>query len=91
VQLLRSLVEGLQFPALVIGVDRQEVGPDGKDAATAFTEATGIPVAPVVRMTDVLGYLDETGRLPAGPRHDCLVYLEEYGTEDARAWAQARR
>jgi len=91
VALLRSLVEGARFPALVIAVDRQEVGPDGTDACGKFTADTGIAVTPTVTMTEALTHLEATGRLPALDRARCVDYLERYGTPAAKAWAAARR
>jgi orotate phosphoribosyltransferase len=88
--LLASLVEGVRFPALVVAVNREEVGPDGRDAASRFTEETGVPVHAVVAMTDLLGYLDETGRLPPDARARCVEYLARHGTPSARSWAEAR-
>jgi orotate phosphoribosyltransferase len=91
VLMLESVVQGARFPALVIAVNRQEVGPDGSDACGAFTSATGVPVYPAVTMTEVLTHLDETGRLHADDRRRCAEYLERYGTSEARAWAADRR
>lgn len=76
---------------LVIAVDRQETGPDGRDACGQFTADTGIPVAPTVTMTEALGHLEATGRLPAADRARCVEYLERYGTPQAKAWAAARK
>lgn len=90
VALLRTLVEGARFPCLVIALDRQEVGPDGNDACGKFTADTGIPVVPAVTMTEVLGYLDETGRLKGEDRARCLAYLSSFGTPPAKAWATAK-
>ena len=91
VALLRSIVPGVTFPALVIAVNRQEVGPDGTDAATAFTAAAGVPVFAAVTMTEILTHLEETGRLPAEMRARCAEYLGQYGTAEAKAWAAKRR
>ena len=90
VALLKSLVEGAAFPVLVIALDRQETGPDGRDACGQFTLDTGIPVAPAVTMTEVLTHLEATDRLPAGDRGRCVEYLARYGTPIAKAWAAAR-
>jgi orotate phosphoribosyltransferase len=90
VALLRSLVEGAKFPCLVIALDRQEVGPDGHDACGKFTADTGIPVVPAVTMTEVLGYLDETGRLKGEDRTRCIAYLSSFGTPPAKAWAATK-
>jgi len=90
VSLLRSLIEDAKFPVLVIALDRQETGPDGRDACGAFAEDTGIPVAPVATMTEVLTHLESTGRLGATDRGRCVEYLERYGTAPAKAWAATR-
>jgi len=87
VALLRSLVENASFPALAIALDRMEVGVDGVDACAKFTEATGVPVYPTVKMTEVLTLLTETDRLSAEDGERCRAYLGEYGTEEAKAWA----
>jgi orotate phosphoribosyltransferase len=90
VALLRSLVEGIRFPALVIAVDREETGPDGRDAGTAFTAETGVPVVPAVTMTQVLDHLHASGRLPAADRARCVAYLASFGTPAAKSWAASR-
>jgi len=91
VALLRSVVPGARFPALVIAVNRQEVGPDGTDAATAFTSAAGVPVFAAVTMTEILTHLEDTGRLAPEMRAKCVEYLATYGTAEAKAWAAKRR
>jgi len=91
VLLLKSIVPGARFPALVIAVNRQEVGADGADACSAFTSAAGVPVFAAVTMTEILTHLEETGRLPAADRTRCVEYLQRYGTAEAKAWAAKRR
>ena len=90
VALLKSLVEGARFPALVIAVDRQEVGPDGIDAASKFEKDTGIPVFPAVTMTEALTHLESTARLDPVMQKRCVEYLTTYGTPAAKAWAAER-
>lgn len=87
VALLRSLVPGVTFPALVIAVNREEIGPDGVDACASFTAATGVPVFPVVTMTEILGHLRETGKLVGEDLARCRDYLGRYGTASAKTWA----
>lgn len=91
VALLRNLVPDAKFPVLVIAVDRQEVAPEGKDACTAFTEATGVPVVAAVTMCEILEHLEGTEHLSADHREAALRYFEDYGTDEAKAWAGARR
>ena len=90
VTLLRSLVEGVRFPALVVAVNREEVGTDGRDACSRFAEDTGVPVAAALTMTEILTHLEATGRLPVEERRRCAAYLAQYGTSTARAWAASR-
>jgi orotate phosphoribosyltransferase len=91
VDLLRSLVPGVKFPALLVAMNREEVGADGKDACARFSADTGVPVFAAVRMTEALGHLHGTGRLPAAERSRCAAYLDQYGTAEARTWAAANR
>lgn len=90
VALLKSIVPGARFPALVIAVNRQEIGPDGLDAAAAFTAAAGVPVFAAVTMTEILTHLEATGRLPAEIRARCAEYLGKYGSAEAKSWAASR-
>jgi orotate phosphoribosyltransferase len=87
VSLLRSLVKGATFPVLVIAVDREEVLAEGSDACSKFTAETGVPVAPTVRMTEILSHLEATGRLSAADKARCAEYLARHGTPAAKAWA----
>ena len=87
--LLRSIVPDVRFPALVVAVNRQEVGAEGLDACAAFAAATRVPVHATVTMTQILEHLETTQRLPADARARCAEYLARYGTPEARAWAAA--
>jgi orotate phosphoribosyltransferase len=91
VALLRGLVADVRFPALVIAVDREEVGDDGLDAAARFTAETGVAVFAALTITELLSHLEETGRLDDRQRASCAEYLAAYGSPSARAWAAARR
>ncbi len=91
VKLLQGLVPDVTFPALSVAVDRQETKPDGGNAIERFTELTGVPVIPTVRMTEILDHLMATDRLPGEDRERCLAYLERYGTEEALSWVADRR
>ncbi|MCK6478957.1 MAG: orotate phosphoribosyltransferase [Planctomycetes bacterium] len=84
--LLRSLVPGARFPALLVAVAREEVGPDGRDALERFTADTGVPVHPAVTMTEALSHLRDAGRLSGADRERCSAYLRQYGTPAARDW-----
>ena len=88
VALLREIAPGSEVVSLLIVLDRQEVTPDGRDAVASFTADTGVPVAPVLRLTELVDYLAETGRITADDVSRCRAYWGEFGTDAARAWAK---
>lgn len=88
--LLKEVAPEGSVVALVIVLDRQEVRPDGVNAVAAFTEQSGVPVLPVVTLTETLTYLRGAGRLPDADHARCVAYLAEYGTAEAKAWAAAQ-
>ena len=88
--LLREVAPEGSVVALFIVLDRQEVRPDGVNAVAAFSEQSGVPVLPVVTLTQTLEYLRDAGRLPDADHDRCLAYLTTYGTDAAMAWAAAR-
>jgi orotate phosphoribosyltransferase len=86
-ELLRTVAPGARFPALLVALDRQETAPDGQGAAEAFTARTGIPVFPVVTLTEVVDHLAARGVLAEADRVRCRAYWARHGTAPARAWA----
>ena len=88
--LLAQLSPEGRVVALVIVLDRMEVRPDGVDAVGAFAEQSGVPVVPVVSMTETLEYLRGSDRLNDEDWGRCLAYLAEYGTEAAKTWVAAQ-
>jgi orotidine-5'-phosphate decarboxylase len=80
---LNRLVEKPDIIGLVIGVDRQEVGIDGKSAIEEFTRTTGIPVYSIVTATDIHEYLSRDAE--SDPKVQRMAtYLRVYGTKEAR-------
>jgi orotate phosphoribosyltransferase len=70
--------------SIVIVVDRQEIGADGKNAVEEFTRATGIPVYPILKITDIIQYLSERTEYLKQYRR-MSEYLLQYGTAEALA------
>ena len=68
-------------------LDRQERAPDGTDAVSAFTQRTGVPVLPVVRLTDTVDHLHARGALAPDDLARIRAYWAEFGTPEAQAWA----
>ncbi len=88
--LLKQVAPEGSVVALLIVLDRQEVRPDGVNAVAAFVEQSGVPVLPVVTMTQALTYLRDEGRLGDDDHGRCVSYLSQYGTEEAKAWAASQ-
>ncbi len=89
VTFLRQLDPGARFPALLIVLDRQERAPDGTDAVSAFTQRTGVPVLPVVRLTETVDHLAGRGALQASDLQRIKAYWAEFGTPAAQTWARS--
>jgi orotate phosphoribosyltransferase len=89
VEFLRLAAPKATFAALLVVLDRQETTPDGGDAVGSFTKATGVPVMPVVRITETIDHLASRGLLSADDLRRCKSYWKEHGTPPARAWASA--
>jgi orotate phosphoribosyltransferase len=87
VAFLREIDPTCEFAALLIVLDRQEVKPDGSNAVAAFSEATGVPVMPIITLTEVVDYLAEKGAISAEDLARCRAYWAEFGTDEAKAWA----
>ncbi len=47
---------------VLLALDRQEIGPDGRAATTEIEQQYAIPVWAIVTMADVIAYLEESGR-----------------------------
>jgi orotate phosphoribosyltransferase len=84
-KLLNRLASGLTYSGLVVGVDRQEIGENGKNAVDEFTAETGIRVYSIVTATEILERLTETGDITPLNRQRFIDYIREFGTEEAKA------
>jgi len=82
--LLNKIAKNLKFPALLIAVDRQEVGIDGKNAIKEFTDKTGIPVKSIVSISDILEYLKKDKNKYENDISRIENYLKVYGTDEVK-------
>lgn len=91
VEFLRRLAPNGRIVALLVVLDRQETRADGSDALSHFATASGVPVVPVLRLTEVLDVLAASKRITSQDLERCRAYWSEYGTAAAREWAGALR
>ncbi|MFN3920454.1 MAG: orotate phosphoribosyltransferase [Methylohalobius sp.] len=48
--------------AVLLALDRQEIGPDGRSAVSEIEQQYAIPVRAIATMANVIAYLEESGR-----------------------------
>lgn len=84
IELLKGLVSDVKFPALVIAVDRQEVGVDGKSAIEEFEKKTKISVFAIVSICEIVEYLSETEKMTSAEKQRIVEYLKQYGVEKVK-------
>ncbi len=86
----RSTLESLgkfNYPLLIIAVDRQEVGIDGKSAIEEYTNKTETKVISVINAENIFKFLNENvpidtpnGKITKEHLEKMLYYLRVYGT-----------
>jgi len=83
--LLARITEETQCTGLFIGVDRQEVGLDGKNAVTEFSTRRNVPVHSIVNAHDIYEHLRGREGIDQTALERMRTYLRVYGTDEARA------
>ena len=82
IPILKSLAD-VQIKALIVSFDRMEYGSDkSKTALEEISEKFGIPTFAIVSMRDVMEYLREHKKLPAGTKRSIEDYYKQYGAEN---------
>ncbi len=81
---LKSLAR-TNLPLLAIGVDRQEVAIDSREAIAEYQERTGTRVISIVNAVDVYNFLKEKKLAPERALERFANYIRVYGTKKARA------
>ena len=67
---------GAELAGIIVAIDRQERGPDGRSAVAQVAEDFGVDVRALVTLTDVVSFLRER----QDPRLEAVVaYQAEYG------------
>ena len=79
IDLLNSVADNLHYVGLIIAVDREEVGEDGKSAIKQFEEKTGIPVDSIVSISEIINYLWDAKKITASDKQRLEEYLRKYG------------
>lgn len=82
-QLLRSLAK-IDVISVVIAVDRQEIGSDGKNAIGEFVKQYGVPVESIVNVHEIIEYLhnnpvDGIVHIDDARKTKMDEYLQKYG------------
>ena len=88
INLLNDIADNLEYVGLVIAVNRQEVGPDGKDAIKQFEQKTGMPVIPIVNILEIKTYLYDKGEISEAELKRIDDYLKKYGNEEVKRWVK---
>jgi len=70
---------GAQPAGVIIALDRQEKGQDDRSAVAEVEQNFGIPVASIVRLADLIGYLEAQSGSPE-TLAAIRAYRERYGT-----------
>ncbi len=81
IDFLKNLASSVTILAIIIAVDRQEVGIDGKNAVEEITAITGIPVIPVINSYDLFSYLQSRNDIDARTLNKISMYMRVYGTQ----------
>ncbi|MCK4433402.1 MAG: orotate phosphoribosyltransferase, partial [Methanomicrobia archaeon] len=84
IDLLDSVADNLRYIGLIIAVDREEVGEDGKSAIKQFEEKTGIPVDSIVSISEIINYLWDAKKITASDKQRLEEYLKKYGIEEVK-------
>lgn len=82
VELIGKASKKAKFAGLLIAVDRQEVGVDGKNATTEFTKKTAIAVHSIVKVQEIVDHLSANKKISAQDKQRCENYLKVYGSEN---------
>jgi len=91
IDLLNRVADNLEYPGLIIAVDRQELG-GGKSldsltkisAIEDFEKKTRIPVDSIVDISEIIDYLWDAQKISASDKQRLEDYLRTYGTEEAK-------
>ena len=81
---LDKLLNNPEYCALIIAVDRQEIGVDGKNAIEEFTQKTGILVISIINISEIYNYLKTKKDINQEHVNKIANYIQIYGTEAAK-------
>lgn len=71
---------GAKPAAILIGLDRQERGQAERSAIAEIEQSTGVPVISIIKLQDILEYLEEEGSSPETLRQ-IAQYRTTYGVD----------
>ncbi len=88
IKLLNSTADNLKYVGLVVAVDRQEVGLDGKSAIRGIEETTKMKVCPITDISTMFNYLLDNQKITPSVKAQVDNYLTRFGNEDVKALLQ---
>lgn len=84
INLLNKAADNVKYIGLVIAMDRQETGVDGKNAIAEFTKKTGVPVDPIVNIIETKDYLRSIDKITDSDVNNIVEYVKKCGTDEAK-------
>ena len=79
VPIIKAAAPDVEIVGIMISVDRQEQGPNGRAASAEILEKYGIPVFSIVSLSEVVEYLGGNGTLSSDQLDAIAAYREQWG------------
>jgi orotate phosphoribosyltransferase len=87
--LIKELFGNVKIGALVIALDREEITSSDLSACQVFENLSGVPVLPVIKMSDVFLHLKSKNLITPDQAKSFLDYFNEYGTKELKKKTKA--
>ncbi len=81
---VQSAAGYVQVPALVVGLDRQEIR-ETDAASVEFEKKHGIPVYSMLMISDIFEYLKKCGMIPNQQEDFIMSYWKKFGSPQLKA------
>jgi orotate phosphoribosyltransferase len=81
VPIISSAADNVSIVGIMISVDRQEQGPNGRPASAEILDRYNIPVWSIVSLSEIVEYLGGNGTLDAEQLAAIAAYREKWGSQ----------